>query len=479
MKPSTSKARHEPDFAAGQFGLSNEQVVERIAIDQIKQPRSVRKIGSRAIALCKANLQRFGQPGPILVTETLELVHGEEMLIAAKELGWTAINIVRIRNLSDADRRVLTLALAKLPFLSSWDEDALRIEFTEIVALDLDYEIEDMTGFSTTEIDLVFNPGAAEPKADPLDRLPDPFPDGEIVSRLGDLWNLGSHRLHCADALEPGSYRRLIGEQRAAMVFTDPPYNIPIAGHVSGLGRVKHQDFAMAVGEMSSEHFTGFLVKFLENSAASSSDGALIYVFMDRRHLLELQLAARSAGLDIVDLCIWDKMSGGMGSFYRSQHEPVFVFRAGQAPHRNNVELGRHGRYRTNVWQYRGLSSFGRGRGEMLALHPTVKPVVLIVDAIKDCTRRGDIVLDPFAGSGSTIIAAQKAGRIGYGIELDPRYADTIVRRWQEMTGQCATLDETGATFDDTRACRVSSLPASITTASTAENGPAKEIPNG
>lgn len=479
MKPSLSKARQEPDIAAGQFGLSNEQVVERVGVEQIKLPRSVRKIGPRAIALCKANLQRFGQPGPILVSETLDLVHGEEMLLAAKELGWSAINVVRIRNLSDGDRRVLTLALAKLPLLSSWDEDALRVEFTEIVALDLDYEIEDLTGFSTTEIDLVINPVAAEPKADPLDRLPDPFPHGETVSRRGDLWHLGSHLLHCADALEPDSYERLMGEQKAGMVFTDPPYNVPIAGHVSGLGRVKHQDFAMAVGEMSSDHFTGFLARFLENSAASSSDGALVYVFMDRRHLLEVQLAARTAGLQTVDLCIWDKMSGGMGSFYRSQHEPVFVFRAGQAPHRNNVELGRHGRYRTNVWQYRGLASFGRGRGEMLALHPTVKPVALIVDAIKDCTRRGEIVLDPFAGSGSTIVAAHKAGRTGYGIELDPQYADTVVRRWQKVAGESATLDETGATFDEVRAQRQSNPQPAFTPAFTAETEPTKEIPNG
>ena len=460
MKAASTVARQELEIAAGRFGLSNEQVVERAGIDQIKPSRSVRKISPRAVALCKANLQRFGQPGPILVSETLDLIHGEEVLLAARELGWSVINVVRLRNLAEADRRVLSLALAKLPFLSSWDEDALRIEFTEIVALDLDYEIEDMTGFSTTEIDLVINPAAAEPKADPLDKLPDPLPEGETVSRPGDLWHLGSNRLHCADALEPESYERLTGGKKASMVFTDPPYNIPIDGHVSGLGRVRHRDFAMAVGEMSSGDFAGFLARFLENAAASSSDGALVYVFMDRRHLLELQLAARTAGLDTVDLCIWDKMSGGMGSFYRSQHEPVFVFRAGQAPHRNNIELGRHGRYRTNVWQYRGLSSFGRGRQEMLALHPTVKPVALIVDAIKDCTRRGEIVLDPFAGSGSTIIAAQKAGRVGYGIELDSEYADTIVRRWQEMTGDTAVLETTGHTFHETRLQRQSECAA-------------------
>lgn len=431
--------------------LSNDLVIEKVAIERITVPPSLRKVSKRALALCKANLQGFGQPGPLLVSEDLILIHGEEILTAAKELGWTQISIARMSHLSTDDRRVLTLALAKLPHLSSWDEDALRIELSELVVLDLDYEIEDMTGFSTGEIDLVINPRVAQPKDDPVDQLPEPLPRGEIVSRRGDMWCLGNNRLFCGDALEPENYARLMGKETARVVFTDPPYNIPIAGNVSGLGRVKHDDFAMAVGEMSSAVFTEFLTRFLNNASASCTDGALVYVFMDRRKLLELQLAAREVGLETIDLCSWNKGAGGMGSFYRSQHEPILVFKVGKGSYLNNIELGKHGRYRTNVWDHRGLASFGREREASLAMHPTVKPVALIAEAIKDCSRRRDIVLDPFAGSGSTIIAAEKARRIGYGMELDPAYADTVVRRWEKMTGRQALHEVSGAPFEQVR----------------------------
>lgn len=435
--------------SASLFGLSNKFVVESAPIHFVKLPsRRVRKVSERATALCAANLNRFGQPGPILVSDDLVVIHGEEILAAASRLGWRSINIVRMPNLNESERRVLTLALAKLPLLSSWDDEALRVELSELVTLDLDFQIEDMTGFSIAEIDLILTPGQDEAKDDPLDTLPDDLP-GEPVSRPGDLWVLGDNRLLCGDALDPESYRRVMEGTMARMVFTDPPYNIPIAGHVSGLGKVKHRDFAAGVGEMSFEAFSAFLKQALTNATSHLIDGGLLYMFMDRRHIEELLRAARETGLSIVDMCIWNKLVGGMGSFYRSQHEPILVFRSGNASHLNNIELGRHGRYRSNVWDHRGLASFGRDRRALLTMHPTVKPVSLIVEAIKDGTRRNDIVVDPFAGSGSTIIAAERARRIGYGIELEPRYVDIIVRRWEAMSGHTAVYQTSGATFGE------------------------------
>jgi DNA modification methylase len=238
------------------------------------------------------------------------------------------------------------------------------------------------------------------------------------------------------------------------MVFTDPPYNVPIAGHVSGLGKVHHQDFVMATGELTPSAFVAFLRVFLGYSAAHSADGAIFFVFMDWRHSFELQLAARDAGLEFKNLCVWAKDNAGMGSFYRSQHELVFVLKAGSAPHINNFGLGKDGRYRTNVWTYPGVNSFRRERDAELAMHPTVKPHALVADAIKDCSRRKGLILDPFAGSGTTIIAAEKTGRFARAMELDPRYVDVIVKRWQTWAGEPAHLAKTGQTFDEVALAR-------------------------
>ncbi|UVK41213.1 site-specific DNA-methyltransferase [Mesorhizobium sp. AR10] len=231
------------------------------------------------------------------------------------------------------------------------------------------------------------------------------------------------------------------------MALTDPPYNVRIDGFVGGLGKTKHREFAMAAGEMSQDQFTAFLVTALGHMADFSIDGALVYAFMDWRHQFELLSAARTCDLAQHNLCVWNKMSGAMGSHYRSQHELCHIFKNGEAPHLNTVELGRHGRNRTNVWSHPGMSSFGQGRDEALASHSTVKPVQILVDAIKDCTRRNDLVLDPFLGSGSTLIAAEKSGRVCFGIEIDQIYCDTIIRRYQKLTGADAVLEATGETF--------------------------------
>ena len=264
------------------------------------------------------------------------------------------------------------------------------------------------------------------------------------------MWFLGKHRVYCGSALEASAYATLMNKQTAEMVFTDPPFNVPIAGHASGLGAVRHQDFVMASGEMNEVEFTAFLSTACKHMAIHSADGAIHFVCMDWRHIGELSTAGRTVYTELKNVCVWAKHGGGMGSLYRSQHELVFVFKSGSGRHRNNVQLGRFGRNRTNVWNYRGINCPGGSgdEGNLLALHPTVKPVALVADAILDCSARGDIVLDAFLGSGSTIIAAERTGRRGYGLELDPRYVDTIVRRWQDYTGDSAKLSSNGRTFE-------------------------------
>jgi DNA modification methylase len=424
--------------------------IEYVATETVKAARrELRKHGARQRALVEANLERFDQVLPILCDGELNVIDGHAVLAAAKRLGWTMIAITRVTHLSEAELRVLRIGLNKLPELAEWDLGTLKLELEELSLLELDLNLE-LTGFATTEIDLITDGQHSAPQSDPADALPEQEPDAPAITRPGDLWCLGDHCILCGNALERESHTALMAGARAAMVFSDPPYNIPVPGNVSGLGRVKHQNFAMGCGEMSEEEFTSFLRTTMEHLLSSCCEGALLYLCMDRRHLLELLTAAKALGLTTVDLCVWDKQTGGMGSFYRSQHEEIFVFKSGKAPHRNNVELGRYGRYRTNIWSYPGLASFGRGRDEALAAHPTVKPVALVADAIRDCTRRGEIVLDAFLGSGTTIIAAEKAGRIGYGLELDPKYVDVAIRRWEALTGKAARHAGTGLTFAET-----------------------------
>jgi hypothetical protein len=314
-----------------------------------------------------------------------------------------------------------------------------------------------VTGFETAEIDLLIGELSPDGDNDPADAVVE-VAAGPAVTRPGDIWRIGSHRLICGDSTRSETYQALLGEQRAQLVFTDPPYNVPIAGHVGGLGAVQHREFAMASGEMSPAEFTAFLQTVFGHLAAYSVDGSIHFQCMDWRHLQEMLAAGTAAYSDLKNLCVWAKNNGGMGSLYRSQHELVFVFKSGTAPHINNVELGKHGRYRTNVWSYAGVNSFGGDRDD-LSLHPTVKPVAMVADAIRDCSHRKAIVLDAFAGSGTTLIAAEKTGRRGYGIEIDPAYCDVTIRRLHAVCGLDAVLDATGQPFAEIEALQGGSGP--------------------
>ncbi|WP_222931878.1 site-specific DNA-methyltransferase [Sphingomonas sabuli] len=400
--------------------------------------RNARTHSKKQIRQIADSIERFGFTNPILIADDGSVIAGHGRLAAAKLLGLEEVSTLPLSHLSPDERRAYVLADNKLALNAGWDREILAIELQALVDLEFDVEL---TGFSLAEIDLVLD-AASESSADGADQPEDEVPPiAEVtVSRQGDLWHLGRHRLLCGDSRKADHFALLLDGASADLVFTDPPYNVPIDGHVCGLGQVRHREFAMGAGEMSETAFTQFLTETLGNAAKCCRDGAIAYVCMDWRHMGELVTAGRSAFTEFKNLCVWNKTNGGMGAFYRSKHELVFVFKIGTAPHTNSFGLGETGRYRTNVWDYAGISSPTASRNEELAMHPTVKPVALIADAIRDCSRRGEIVLDCFGGSGSTLIAAEKTGRCARLIEFDPAYCDTIIRRWEKFTGKRAKL---------------------------------------
>lgn len=398
-----------------------------------------------------ASIREFGFTVPVLVDAESTILAGHARVEAAKQLGMDSVPVIQIDHLTASQKRAYVIADNRLAELAGWDKDLLVVELKHLTEIDLDFDVE-ITGFETADIDVLIQGVEAEP--DQADEFPEPNLEQPAVSVTGDLWLLGRHRLLCGDARNAASYKALMAGQSAQMIFTDPPYNVPIDGHVSGLGAVKHKEFAMASGEMSEAEYVGFLITFLRHLADHSVGGSIHFVCIDWRHIFELLTAGRAVFLELKNLCIWNKSNGGMGSLYRSKHELVFVFKNGSAPHINNVELGRHGRYRTNVWDYPGVNSLGHDRLGELALHPTVKPVALVADAIFDCSKHGGIILDAFAGSGTTIIAAERAGRRGYALEIEPCYVDVAIRRWQALTGEPASHAATGRNFDDVEAER-------------------------
>ena len=412
-------------------------------------PRNARRHSKAQIRKIADSIASFGFNCPILIDENNRILAGHGRLQAARLLGLEEVPTIRIDRLTEAQKRAFLIADNRLTEIGDWDQHQLAMELKELTADDLDFDLSAI-GFETPEIDLMIESldqadQGAESEPETLDLPLRDYP----VSQPGDLWQLGRHRLLCANALAARSFDHLLAGEKAGMVFCDPPYNVPIEGHVCGLGDVHHDEFAMASGEMSEPEFTEFLAAALGNLARFSADGALHFICMDWRHAFELLSAARGVYTETKNLCVWAKTNAGMGSLYRSQHELVFVFKSGRAPHINNVALGRHGRHRTNVWTYPGVNTFGRDRLEILRLHPTVKPVALVMDAIKDCSRRNDLVLDAFMGSGTTMIAAERTGRRARGIELEPRYVDVAIRRWQGETGLPAIHAGSGRSFDE------------------------------
>jgi DNA modification methylase len=383
-----------------------------------------------------ASIKEFGFINPVLIDGSDGIIAGHGRVEAAKLIGMNNVPVVRVDHLTPAQVRAYVIADNKLAENAGWDRALLALELQEL-SVDLNFDVS-VIGFETAEIDLLIQ-DLNQGTPDEADEVPEVDRSAPAVSRPGDIWRIGNHVLLCGDALNKDNYATLLESKKAQMVFTDPPYNVAIAGNVSGLGKVKHREFAMASGEMSPDEFIKFLETAFTRFAQFSSDGSIHFVCIDWRHIRELLNAATKPYRELKNLCVWSKTNGGMGSLYRSQHELVFVFKNGRAPHINNVELGRFGRNRSNVWNYAGQNTFGNDRKTELAMHPTVKPVALVADAILDCSKRDGIVLDGFAGSGTTLVAAEKTGRRGYGIEFDPYYVDTIIRRFEAVYGVKAT----------------------------------------
>ncbi|MEN2786500.1 DNA methyltransferase [Sphingomonas qilianensis] len=383
----------------------------------------------------EASIQEYGMLDPITVNSANVIVDGHLRWEMAQKLGFREVPVIRISHLSDAELRAFAIAANKLPSVASYDLDALRLELEEIRAEVPKIDLT-LTGFTIGEMDRL----DGRYRAGLYDDLDEDLPQSLEVPRaqLGDLYALGDHRIICGNSLEPSVYATLMGADRATCCFTDPPYNVKIQGHVTS--SAKHDDFAMASGEMTQSEFEQFLNVALSNACAHLTDGAIAFVCMDHAHLLELLQVGDQVFTERLNICIWDKGRGGMGSLYRSQHECVAVFKNGSAPHLNNVALGKNGRDRTNVWSFPGMIGFGKARTKARSLHPTVKPVALMAEALLDVTALGDRVLDPFGGSGSTLIAAERIGRHARLIELDPTYVDRTIARWERVTGRKAEL---------------------------------------
>lgn len=403
---------------------SNSLALVEVNLADLKSPeRVLRRHSDKQLARLARSIETFGWVSPVLIDRNNQLIAGEARIEAARRLGLTQAPAIRVEHLSEAEIRAYRIADNKLAEAGEWNEELLRLELQEIEILGFDLEL---TGFETPEIDILF--AGEEGGADPADTVDADALSGPPVSQLGDVWQIGSHRLICGDALLPETYQALLQGEVADMVFTDPPYNVPVKGHMGGLGAVQHREFVMASGEMTAEQFRVFLQSTMQRARQATRPGGIIFACMDWRSIAPLADVSEDVGLELLNICVWNKTNGGMGSLYRSKHELILVARVSGAAHTNNVELGRHGRNRTNVWDYPGANTPG-GQMADLKLHPTVKPIALVADAIQDVSKRGDSVLDLFGGAGTTLIAAERTGRKARLIELDPLYVDTTIRR--------------------------------------------------
>lgn len=435
------------DNAIAQIAL---QTVERAMSEVTPSPRNARTHSRKQIHLIAESIKAFSFVAPILIDGKGEIVSGHGRYEAAKLLGMKKVPVICLEHLGSQQIRALAIADNRLAELAGWDQEILRLELGALVEMDFAVEL---TGFETAQIDLILDGEATAPsKEDPADVLQ--AIAAQAVTRKGDLWLLGDHRILCGDARERDAYAVLMGGELAQMVFTDPPYNVKIDGHVGGLGKIKPREFAMASGEMSKAEFTAFLETVFARIVEASQDGALIYTCIDGPHLHEMLNAGYAVFDELKTVITWGKTNAGMGSLYRGQTELIPLWKKGQAPHINNIELGRHGRYRTTLWSYAGANGFRKGRMADLASHPTVKPCALVMDAIKDCSKPKGVILDPFGGSGTTLIAAQKTKRRGFLLELDPLYVDGTIRRWETLFKAEARHAETGLSFGEMAARR-------------------------
>ena len=441
------------------FSAGNPLNVAWLPIGELRpNPRNARTHSKRQLRQIASSIRQFGFLTPVIVDENRMVLAGHGRIEAARLEGLIRVPTVCFDHLTTAQKRAFLIADNKIAEQAGWDREILAIELGELIDL-LPVEGFDVsvTGFETAEIDLLLADLTAL-RNEPQESVP-PLPLN-AVTEPGDLWLLGRHRLLCGDAQQNKQSSRLMNGASAAALFCDPPYNLRVRA-IGGRGRIRHPEFAFGSGEMQPQQFQRFLSKILVNGIRVSAEGAIHFVCMDWRHVTDLISVGRKIYGDMLNLVVWNKTNAGQGSFYRSQHELIGVFRVGEQAHKNNVELGRFGRNRSNVWTYAGVNTFGRGRMEALAVHPTVKPTALVADALLDCTARGDAVLDQCAGSGTIFLAAEKVGRVAYGLEIEPRYVDVAIQRWQELTKLEATLEGDGRSFEEIKHTRARSKDSS------------------
>jgi DNA modification methylase len=425
-------------------GLIEIQIEYRSAENIFLDSRNPRQHSQRQVNQIADSIREFGFIMPVVIDDTARVVIGHARVLAAKKLDMLKIPVVEIKHLSKAQLKALRIADNRLAQHAHWDERLLGEGFLELKELDVDFDLS-ITGFSLPEIDLTLQNLHGAEMGDTGGEVESVT--GVPVCQPGDIWQLGDHRLHCGDATSEAAFDMLMKEEHADVVFVDPPYNVRVDGHVSGKGKIRHREFAQASGELNRDEFIQFLTKTCTLLAKYNGNGAIHFVCMDWRHADELLAAGRAVYSELKNIAVWVKSNPGMGSLYRSQHELIFVFKSGTGRHTNNVELGKHGRNRSNVWPYDSAAVQARKGNDLLALHPTAKAVQLVMDALLDCSRRGKIVLNSFLGSGTTLLAAERTGRICRGIELDPLYVDTAIRRWQNLTGRNAIRSSDGKLF--------------------------------
>jgi DNA modification methylase len=406
-------------------------------------PDNARKHSRKQVRALANSVEKFGWTNPILIDDTDTILAGHCRLQAAKYLHLEKVPTLCLSDLDEASRRAYLIADNRLAELgSSWDRQQLASNYESIQLLDPVLDLS-VTGFQLDEIEIFLDAATGGNPEQPL-----PIPAKTTVSRPGDMWFLGEHRLICGDALRSETYARLLGEDRAQLVYVGTPYNVPVNGHMVRRGR--HPEFLMASGELSEDEYENFLKTVIANLIRFSQSGSIHYLFIDWRHVAHMLKAVQPYD-EMKNIICWNKQTAGLGAFYRSQHEMIVVMKSGTERHINNFRLGENGRHRTNVWSYQGLNSgWDAERQDQLALHPTVQPLEMVVDALKDCSRKRGIVLDPFGGSGTTLMAAEQTDRRACLIELDPVYVDVCIRRWETSTRKSAVHADTGQSFEDT-----------------------------
>lgn len=436
---------------------SSSTVVQRNTSELKPDPQNARIHKPEQIRLLAKSIQAFGFNVPVLIDGNNQILAGHGRLLACQKLGITEVPTISLAHLSPEQAKAFMIADNRLTEIADWNDQLLGQQLQNLSELNLEFDLE-ATGFTVGEIDLRIE-GLDTVKTEDDDNIS--VAEGPAVTTVGDCWQLAKHRVYCGSALDPNHMRSLMQNQTAAMAITDPPFNVKIDGNVCGKGKIKHREFATATGEMSVDEFTQFLQISMKHLAEHSTDGSVHMLFIDWRHLPEMLAAGGAVYSKLLNLCVWVKNQAGMGSFYRSQHELVLIYKNAKAPHQNNIQLGRFGRHRSNVWEYAGIQGMRHGEeGDLLALHPTVKPITMIADAILDCSKRGDIILDAFLGSGTTLLAAERVGRYCYAMELDPLYVDTAIRRWQRLTGLDAIHTATDESFTQREALLVNTSAA-------------------